>query len=191
MKWLALAAAAVVSAWAVNAEAVTYVVNLSIPVMLHGVTTFSRGYGTGGATFPDVVLNPGDALDLEVAYANPVPGDYEVAVINFNLDRQGGSPDMTQRFNYPYLSAGLPTLDPAQAPNGGFELFATSGPTYFGGPAFDPTLTINSVDFVLGAVPEPSTWAFMLIGFGLVGGGLRQRRQRESRTPLVAKTESF
>ncbi len=27
-----------------------------------------------------------------------------------------------------------------------------------------------------GAVPEPSTWAMMVLGFGLVGGGLRRRR---------------
>lgn len=27
-----------------------------------------------------------------------------------------------------------------------------------------------------GAVPEPASWAFMIAGFGLVGGALRQRR---------------
>jgi PEP-CTERM motif len=28
----------------------------------------------------------------------------------------------------------------------------------------------------LGAVPEPATWAFMILGFGLVGGALRRRK---------------
>jgi hypothetical protein len=29
-----------------------------------------------------------------------------------------------------------------------------------------------------GAVPEPSTWAMMLAGFGLVGGAIRGSRRR-------------
>ena len=39
--------------------------------------------------------------------------------------------------------------------------------------AFDATLTIASVD---GAVPEPSTWMMMLVGFGLLGGAMRYGR---------------
>jgi hypothetical protein len=31
------------------------------------------------------------------------------------------------------------------------------------------------------AVPEPSTWAMMLIGFGLVGFSLRRRRGEQSK----------
>ncbi len=30
---------------------------------------------------------------------------------------------------------------------------------------------------VMGAVPEPSTWAFMLLGFGAIGYGMRRRKQ--------------
>ena len=37
----------------------------------------------------------------------------------------------------------------------------------------DATLTIASVD---GAVPEPSTWMMMLVGFGLLGGAMRYGR---------------
>ncbi|MBM6577743.1 PEP-CTERM sorting domain-containing protein [Microvirga sp. SRT01] len=28
----------------------------------------------------------------------------------------------------------------------------------------------------IGAVPEPSTWAMMIVGFGMVGGAMRRRR---------------
>jgi hypothetical protein len=31
---------------------------------------------------------------------------------------------------------------------------------------------------VLGAVPEPATWAMMLVGFGGIGAALRGRRSR-------------
>jgi hypothetical protein len=33
-------------------------------------------------------------------------------------------------------------------------------------------------DFILGAVPEPSSWAMMLSGFGLIGWSLRRRAQK-------------
>lgn len=38
------------------------------------------------------------------------------------------------------------------------------------------------------AVPEPATWATMLIGFGLIGGALRYRR-RSSRLSLIVGTQ--
>lgn len=35
-----------------------------------------------------------------------------------------------------------------------------------------------SAQDVLGAVPEPSTWALMILGFGIVGSALRRRRTK-------------
>ena len=32
-----------------------------------------------------------------------------------------------------------------------------------------------------GAVPEPATWAMMLIGFGLIGGSIRSARNRKTK----------
>ncbi len=32
----------------------------------------------------------------------------------------------------------------------------------------------------LGAVPEPATWAMLILGFGVIGGAMRQRRVRTS-----------
>jgi PEP-CTERM motif len=44
---------------------------------------------------------------------------------------------------------------------------------------FTPTATGFSVSATgFGAVPEPATWAMMLVGFGLVGAGMRRRRQK-------------
>lgn len=52
---------------------------------------------------------------------------------------------------------------------------ATSGSAY-GGAAYG----LNELRVfdapIQSAVPEPSTWAFMIVGFGLVGGTLRKRR---------------
>jgi len=33
-----------------------------------------------------------------------------------------------------------------------------------------------ALDITQGAVPEPASWALMIVGFGLVGGAMRQRR---------------
>ena len=38
----------------------------------------------------------------------------------------------------------------------------------------------------LGAVPEPATWAFMILGFGLIGGALRRRRAAATTTVAFA-----
>jgi hypothetical protein len=51
--------------------------------------------------------------------------------------------------------------------------------------SYDTGGIINQADSVtITAVPEPSTWAMMLFGFGAMGGVLRARRRRVSR--LVA-----
>lgn len=42
--------------------------------------------------------------------------------------------------------------------------------------AFNPT-SVSVSPLVAGGVPEPATWALMILGFGLVGGMLRARRK--------------
>ncbi|MFP5456720.1 PEPxxWA-CTERM sorting domain-containing protein [Rhizorhabdus sp.] len=52
-----------------------------------------------------------------------------------------------------------------------------------GGFEFD-NLTVGTS--VVSTAPEPATWAMFLMGFGLVGGFLRQRRDRVQALPLTA-----
>lgn len=51
--------------------------------------------------------------------------------------------------------------------------------TFAGLATTDDTAFIDKVS--LSAVPEPATWAMMLLGFGLVGAGLRSRRKQSVR----------
>ncbi len=54
--------------------------------------------------------------------------------------------------------------------------FAQSGSDRFG---FDD-LTVGDVKQVTGGVPEPTTWAMMIGGFGAIGGTMRYRRRKTS-----------
>jgi hypothetical protein len=58
-----------------------------------------------------------------------------------------------------------------QSNNTCFNILGSTG----GGAYPIPTLSIT-YDEVTTAVPEPSTWALMMIGFGLVGGAMWRRR---------------
>ncbi|WP_051137239.1 PEPxxWA-CTERM sorting domain-containing protein [Novosphingopyxis baekryungensis] len=40
------------------------------------------------------------------------------------------------------------------------------------------TVTVTYEPAIAGAVPEPATWALMLLGFGFVGGAMRQRKRQ-------------
>ena len=74
-------------------------------------------------------------------------------------------------------------------PNGSFCNWTPIGVSFggtaysinFGGTAnqtgFD-NITFGSATPGTGAVPEPSTWAMMLLGFGAVGAAMRRRRKR-------------
>lgn len=80
------------------------------------------------------------------------------------------------------------------APNLGFTQF--SAPTLFTGPLSAPVFSMGSftlinpffgngrlnISQVQSAVPEPATWAMMLVGFGLTGAAMRHRRRRTSIT---------
>jgi len=44
--------------------------------------------------------------------------------------------------------------------------------------SYDLAFKVTTLDGPLGAVPEPSTWALTILGFGLVGGAMRRQRRR-------------
>jgi hypothetical protein len=57
----------------------------------------------------------------------------------------------------------------------GVQLFAQADPTFTAGPG----ITLSFSPGVLSAVPEPSAWALMLVGFGATGRALRAARRRD------------
>lgn len=63
-----------------------------------------------------------------------------------------------------------------------FRSISQNQPTYWG--AILDDITITTPDALPAAVPEPATWAMMIVGFGMVGGVVRRRPAADRR--LVA-----
>jgi hypothetical protein len=102
----------------------------------------------------------------------------------------GGS---NARMTLPRLS-GVPVYPPRDAINDDYVPYAAdfavnlAGDPLPGPPPAMPYLTYNN-GFTpatsAGAVPEPSTWLTMILGFGTVGSSLRARRRRQRRPEAI------
>jgi PEP-CTERM motif len=69
--------------------------------------------------------------------------------------------------------------------NYGFNIWPRAGSTVTGNSQitdFAPNNALLSAQGIVAAVPEPASWMMMLLGFGLIGGGMRFRRNRKSRS---------
>jgi hypothetical protein len=92
----------------------------------------------------------------------------------------GSDPTAVDRFGYPFgfgdRTYRMSYVVPISAASTTFRLGGKSG-TYGGG-AFGVD-NFKVVAMSVGAVPEPTTWAMMLFGFGLIGGALRFDRRRK------------
>jgi hypothetical protein len=97
----------------------------------------------------------GDSAKLTVtSVAGSVPGlDIFTVTPGVNTRENMG----WQQFNYTFTAFGAQSV-----------LTFASGENNAFGPALD--------DVSITAVPEPSTWAFMVLGFGAVGYSLRRRK---------------
>ncbi len=156
---------------------------------------FKQAVAAGAFAFAILSASPAAAVTLLIKY---VPGTDTRDPFTFNVDSDptptsvGGDSFTTAISNgtgqylgrtestfYGIGSGGLfdsyfgaqiytgPTSAPSIFQSGTFAAFFGNDPNQAG------SLTISAV----GAVPEPATWAMMLLGFGAVGFALRRRRQ--------------
>jgi hypothetical protein len=212
MKWAALAAAAVVSAWAVNASASTVIIDFT-----GSVITGTDGDGLFGPTGADLSgdafaasfdFNDPDAPDVnlpgiiqsasltihgvtQIAPVSPGPlsetGDYGTASVG-SVSQVGASTtndDFSSNATFPLdaflistnTSVGVGEFTVTQEhpviPGEGNE----SGSFYLAGGATFGTLDPETAT-VFGALPEPSNWILLILGFGMTGGFLRLRSSR-------------
>lgn len=77
--------------------------------------------------------------------------------------------------NNPYGGTAFPYGD-------GAYLYQSGSPTsppvggFYAGPTDDLAFTATFGNAVSGAVPEPATWAMIIVGFGMLGRAMRRRR---------------
>jgi hypothetical protein len=76
--------------------------------------------------------------------------------------------------SFPNLANGDQVAD---GTNGVFEVSATAGET-FDGIVLTSSQNSFEIDNLAIAVPEPATWAMMIMGLGAIGGVLRSRRRK-------------
>ena len=109
----------------------------------------------------DYFVTSGQLFSFTLAFLNPNPGNGSLSIIigNFSVATPPAPP---------------PNLFPNQYA-GGNGFYATAG-TPFQARNFDIGFRTIVDTSALPAVPEPATWALMILGFGAVGGGLRYRR---------------
>ena len=174
MKKLTLAAAAFAVLTAVPANAAEYIFNYqstsslfgSPPQTLEGVFTTSdvpvQRFGETAFAITDIrgTLNGAAITGLFAAPGNPTY--YYFTTGGTFLDGSG------VRFNAGGFT-NVAFFQPSVGPADQYRINGGGGIS---------TLGNASSSLVSGAVPEPATWAMMLLGFGFVGAAMRSARRR-------------
>lgn len=144
-------------------------------VTIHNVDVLGTIYdvtfhdGAVGELFPDGNFTFNTSTDAFAAL-NVIIGLDEFKTI------KASTPD----YYYPFMGAQIPWAADA---NGLYYIVVS------GGGNSDPAMFANAKDVAYpgytnilftpsSAVPEPATWGLMIVGFGIVGGGLRRRRRQ-------------
>lgn len=130
---------------------------------LGGSTNIAGGIDTAtAAIFGNAVASTRQVIDVSTDGQNNIG--------NLNTSRNNAIAAGIDQINCIGIGAGA-TCGPVQAGAGAFSLQADNFDD------FEAALRLKIVREVTGAVPEPSTWAMLILGFGAVGATMRRRKQ--------------
>jgi PEP-CTERM motif len=164
------------------------------PGLFIQTTPLTNFYASRGVTFEAFGQVPGSILDQSSNFGINARSGVDFLAFNANL----GSSGERIRFASPlsafslYVGSGqfnalsvryfglgdilLSSQSIALTPIGQYQQLSFNGPlSYVEIAPITPTWVADDLSFTFGAVPEPATWAMMLVGFGLVGGAMRRR----------------
>ena len=139
--------------------------------------TIANGFAqliSGSSTLTSLTINP-DALfsDMKIAFSLTGQGNFDSPVTISYLLSDGTTTNTL--FNLVNGTGG----------NGNFEIGITGGLfdsvtlTSTEGHGFGAVKQVSFEPVRVGAVPEPATWAMMLLGFGGMGVAMRRRRRTQ------------
>lgn len=153
-----------------------------------GVTTeaFLKYWGGGYGDLQHVAWTGSDSANFTAEITFSALAGYELTVLGFDA---GCYLNRTSCQNFPFsiseVGGGLAASGSATPAEGSHDSFtfnlgySSSGYILRWGPdAYDGGLTNIAFDVRatgMGGVPEPSAWALLILGFGLVGGAMRRR----------------
>nr|WP_295659426.1 PEPxxWA-CTERM sorting domain-containing protein [Polymorphobacter sp.] len=138
------------------------------------------GYGHGTVSLNNVAFN-GFASAATISSATPfrLTGGYLTGAWNDGLKvklvaTRAGHAVYTQTFVVNTVSPTLETFNRSIVDK---VVFTSGGGTTHPGPSSGSQFALDNLSFSR-VVPEPSVWAMMIGGFGLVGGSMRRRGVR-------------
>ena len=164
------------------------------------------GFTSGGFVF-ETTVSPGvtTVIDPVIAIGYDIDATENILTAEF---QDLGDPDGYDIYLLSDLSTVIGTVFPTGGSNAIFDfgaLFGGSGIPGFRVGGIDPSLGLDPTNplafavgltfdvlaptpvtinmnpvtaFVAGGVPEPSTWAMLIFGFGFIGGAMRHRRRQ-------------
>lgn len=131
--------------------------------------------GTTDPNCPDPTL----CESYQVAFGDPrnAGGVLEAAALMSLADFGAAASPLVSPFNTGQSPAVGAQFDPFRVT---YRFVPVGSPLPGPQPVTPPiTYDVNYRSLSLGAVPEPATWLFMVLGFGLVGAGMRRARAAE------------
>lgn len=208
---LAIVALPVALAWSAQATAATVLIDFNTLAPGQSVTTQYQSQGVifstdsggslfnaaastfGGGNGSPLITNSRDGSNDRQTFLN-LQFVAPVSAVSFGYLNYGGF--FTNNNFKAYDSVGnlLETLQPTTASSSALETisFASGGISLvkLQQPTSGWIFGVDNLRFttsdVTAAVPEPSTWAMMLLGFGFVGGALRSGKRRQKVTVSYA-----
>lgn len=135
---------------------------------------------SGPFSFPTQTLSIGDTLTLTVDFSAPIPivtdccADYDYQTFNVQLPHEGAVIAIGILYS---IGATFDAADHAVT-NESFFYQLLPGPAASHGAEWK----ITNGAIGLTAIPEPATWAVLLVGLGAVGASMRSRRRIKNAT---------
>ncbi|MEO9468872.1 PEPxxWA-CTERM sorting domain-containing protein [Parasphingorhabdus sp.] len=196
-KFLLTAAAAIgTTTMAMPAQAVVIDFEGTGASCCFGAAPLTDLYSGLGVTFDGVGGDPGTILNQTgnfgvdarsgtdfLAYNDGVGTNdgrliFSSAVSDFSIYAGGGRGDGVFSADFFDSANNLLGSQTVNVTLGNYGLLSYAGPVSFVNISSDQAFwVLDDLSFNAAAVPEPATWAFMIFGFGAIGGAMRRQRK--------------
>jgi len=147
---------------------------------VHATITLSGLSGVTAITGPTSTDFPiQDLINIQLAWTGEILDGGSTVVFTNPLNRSGTGNPSTQKHTYGFtlIAPGSVSGEAAVATNGFYYgLYPNDGIPHSLDPANDRDIDKAIAGPVSAPVPEPATWALMILGLGAAGGAVRRRR---------------